>query len=297
MSNITTYENSQGQKISLSPEIVRNYLVSGNGNVTDQEVMMFLSLCKYQRLNPFLREAYLVKFGGQPATIITGKEVFTKRAASLKECKGFEAGVIVRTAQGLEYRKGTLTLDDEELVGGWAKVYRQDWNVPLEITVSMSEYLRRKADGSPMSTWAAMPATMIRKVALVQALREAFPEDFGGMYSPEEMPVDIQTLPTNEIKPVVEVLPESPPPSKGHSASPKHLSEPQLKRLYAISKTNNVPSDALKAWSNTYLDGKSSKELTKPEYDELIAAIEDGTVMAWYNDSSIQGPIVDVEVL
>jgi hypothetical protein len=40
---------------------------------------------------------------------------------------------------------------------------------------------------------------MIRKVALVQALREAFPEDFGGMYSPEEMPVDTQTLPDNPV--------------------------------------------------------------------------------------------------
>ena len=28
---------------------------------------------------------------------------------------------------------------------------------------------------------------MIRKVALVQALREAFPEDYAGLYSPEEM--------------------------------------------------------------------------------------------------------------
>ena len=28
---------------------------------------------------------------------------------------------------------------------------------------------------------------MIRKVALVQALREAFPEDFGGMNAPEEI--------------------------------------------------------------------------------------------------------------
>ena len=28
---------------------------------------------------------------------------------------------------------------------------------------------------------------MIRKVALVQALREAFPEDFEGLYSPEEI--------------------------------------------------------------------------------------------------------------
>lgn len=286
MSNITTYENSQGQKISLSPEIVRNYLVSGNGNVTDQEVMMFLSLCKYQRLNPFLREAYLVKFGGQPATIITGKEVFTKRAASLKECKGFEAGVIVKNTQGLEYRKGTLTLEDEELVGGWAKVYRQDWDIALEITVSMSEYLRRKSDGTPMSTWAAMPATMIRKVALVQALREAFPEDFGGMYSPEEMPVDVNQLPTNEIQPVVELMPEPTPPSNGSTSSPRHLTDAQLKRLYAISKANSVPAEALKAWSDEYIDGKSSKELTRSEYDELIAAIEDGTIMAWFTTGS-----------
>ena len=58
-----------------------------------------------------------------------------------------------------------------------------------------------------------------------------------------------------------------------------------------------MPSDALKAWSDTYLNGKSSKELTRPEYDELIAAIgEDGTLMAWFSDIN-QEPIIDVEVL
>ena len=63
-----------GQMVKLSPNIVRNYLVNGSGAVTDQEVAMFLNLCKYQRLNPFLKEAYLVKYGNQPATIVTGKE-------------------------------------------------------------------------------------------------------------------------------------------------------------------------------------------------------------------------------
>ena len=36
-----------------------------------------------------------------------------------------------------------------------------------------------------------MPATMIRKVALVQALREAFPSELSGMYDQSEMGVDV----------------------------------------------------------------------------------------------------------
>ena len=35
-----------------------------------------------------------------------------------------------------------------------------------------------------------MPATMIRKTAMVQALREAFPETLGGLYIAEEQGVD-----------------------------------------------------------------------------------------------------------
>ena len=47
---------SNGEKVKLSPVTVRNYLVNGGGNVSDQEVMMFLTLCRYQHLNPFLKE-------------------------------------------------------------------------------------------------------------------------------------------------------------------------------------------------------------------------------------------------
>ena len=69
-----------GQTVKLSPAIIRNYLVNGNGNVSDQEVVMFLNLCKFNRLNPFLREAYLIKYGSSPATMMLGKDAITKRA-------------------------------------------------------------------------------------------------------------------------------------------------------------------------------------------------------------------------
>ena len=198
---IVEYETETG-KVRLSPQIIKQYLVSGDASkVTDAEVFMFLKLCQHQRLNPFLREAYLIKYSDkEPATIVVGKETFTKRAARCELCAGWQAGVIVKKKDGtLEYRTGTLVLPDEELVGGWAKVYRKDWKEPLEVSVSMQEYVRKKKDGTLMRNWAEMPATMIRKVALTQALREAFPEQFTGMYSAEEMPVDSTQLPTEPV--------------------------------------------------------------------------------------------------
>lgn len=181
---------SNGTEVTLSPAIIRKYLVNGQGNVTDQEVVMFINLCKAQRLNPFLKEAYLIKYGNQPATIVTGKEVFTKRARRNKDYAGQQAGIIVQKEDGtIENRIGTLRLQDETIVGGWAKVYIKGYEVPTEITVSFDEYVGTKGNGEINSQWAKKPATMIRKVALVQALREAFPEDFQGMYSAEEMNV------------------------------------------------------------------------------------------------------------
>lgn len=190
-----------GQLVKLSPNIIRNYLVNGNGNVTDQEVAMFLNLCKFQKLNPFLREAYLIKYGSQPATIVTGKEAITKRAMRSPNYAGQQAGVVVLTEDGtLENRIGSIVLEDETLVGGWAKVFVKGYEYPIEITVAFGEYVGRKSSGEINSQWSKRPATMIRKVALVQALREAFPEDLAGMYSTEEMNVDDSILPVDVIE-------------------------------------------------------------------------------------------------
>lgn len=180
------------ETVKLSPTIIRNYLVNGGGNVTDQEIVMFLNLCRFQHLNPFLREAYLIKFGNNPATIVTGKDAITKRAMRNPKFAGQEAGVVIYHEESgeLEHRTGSLVMEDEKLVGGWAKVHVKGYNVPIEAVVSYQEYVGTKGDGSVNGQWSKKPATMIRKVALVQALREAFPEDLGGMYASEEMNLD-----------------------------------------------------------------------------------------------------------
>ena len=175
-------------EIKLTPKIVQDYIVSGSAAITMPEFKMFTELCKVRKLNPFLKEAYLIKFGSQPAQMVVGKDAILKRAISNKAFDGREQGIIVVNLKGeIEERKGTFKLKDEQLVGGWAKVYRKDWSHPVYITVSFDEVAQRKNDGALNSNWATKGATMVEKVALVRGLREAFIEDVSGMIDEDEV--------------------------------------------------------------------------------------------------------------
>ncbi len=205
-SDVISYD-SNGETVKLSKNMIKNYLVNGNGTVSDQEVTMFLSLCKFQHLNPFLREAYLIKYGTSPATVVVGKDVLLKRAMRSEKFGGLSAGIIVVNINNeIEEREGTFVLPDENLVGGWAKVIIKGYDIPFYTSVSMKEYSTGK------SNWLTKPATMIRKVAMAQALREAFPEEMSALYEAEEAGVDIplDTTPVNApVEPsVVELVKE-----------------------------------------------------------------------------------------
>ena len=76
---ITTIKTDTGE-IKLSSNIVKSYLVAGGGNVSDQEVKLFIALCSAQKLNPFIKEAHLIKYGSSPATMVVSKDVYQKRA-------------------------------------------------------------------------------------------------------------------------------------------------------------------------------------------------------------------------
>lgn len=169
-----------GEEVKLSGVIIKEYLVSGNGKVTDQEVVMFLNLCKFQHLNPFLKEAFLIKFGDKPADIIVSKEAFMKRAESHPQFDGFEAGIVVQRKDELVEIEGAVKLKEDILVGGWAKIYRKDRNKANKSVVDFSEFSKGQA------TWKTMPQNMIRKVAIVNALRETFPDYLGSMYTEDD---------------------------------------------------------------------------------------------------------------
>lgn len=183
---ITTIKTDTGE-IKLSSQIVKDYLVAGGGNVSDQEVKLFIALCSAQKLNPFIKEAHLIKYGSSPATIVVSKDVYQKRADKHPDYKGKKAGIIVLGVDGkIDYRVGTFYMPaTETLVGGWCEVYREG-REPERVEVSIDEYIGRKKDGTVNTQWSGKPATMIRKVAVAQCLREAFTTEFQGMYIPDE---------------------------------------------------------------------------------------------------------------
>ena len=184
----------QSELISdLTVDTIKKYI---NDKATDEEAYVFLQLCQARGLNPFLKEAHLIKYDHQkPATIVVGKDAFMKRA-ELHPCfAGIEAGIILESGDDyciIDEREGSFYLPEElaHIVGGWAKVHRTDRKVPCVAKVAFSEYVGLTSQGHPNKIWGSKPATMIRKVAIVQALREAFTTELGGCYDQCEIGIE-----------------------------------------------------------------------------------------------------------
>lgn len=201
---------ADGQHFTVSFGDVRNFICP---KATDSECKIFLETCKQYKLNPFTKEAYLIHYDNKnddtASTIVLGKNCYMQMAERNPNFDGFEAGVIVLdTAAGeLIHREGSIVFDGEELLGGWAKVYRKDRTRASYEEVKLSEYDTGK------SLWSGKKATMIRKVALVHALREAFPSTFGALYDESEVRVDAEST-AREVPP--EELPVLDPYAGSH---------------------------------------------------------------------------------
>ena len=149
---------------------------------TDDEVRMFLAICQQSGLNPFTQEVYGIKYSAKDKMqIITSKDAFVKRARAHPQFKGLEAGIIVIREGKVEELVGSFMLGNDKLVGGWARAHLKDMSVPFEDKVALDEYDKGRG------TWNTLQKTMIRKVAIVHVLREAFPEVFSKVYDESEM--------------------------------------------------------------------------------------------------------------
>ena len=178
-----------GQHLAVTFDDVKNFICK---EATIAECRIFLETCKQYHLNPFTKEAYLIHYdnknGDTASTIVLGKTCYMKMAEAHPQYDGFEAGIIVLDVEAGEliHREGSIIYEGEKLLGGWAKTYRKDRSRPFYEEVNFSEY------DTKQSLWVTKPATMIRKVALVHTLREAFPATFGGLIDESEAPVDAE---------------------------------------------------------------------------------------------------------
>lgn len=274
-SEIVKYSLDNGQDIEVTEQDVRDLLAACGQveqNVTTQEVKTFMRLCQAQRLNPFTRDAYMVKYGSAPATIITGKDAFTKRAFRHPKFRGMEAGItVIGTDGGLHRRNGSMLLQGETLAGGWCRVFVEDYEAPMFDEVTFSEYSAPDKYGK--NGWARMPATMIRKVAITHALREAFPEDLGGLYGEEEM---ARAEPEYEL-PAENVRIEDTDESGPHEpADPRKALWEQAAALKAQATALGVKESGIESWMAASITASDGGPKPKELYTvEDIAALND----------------------
>lgn len=275
MANEIVKVDTDSGTVELSGDVVRRTLCN-NPQVTDREVQLFIELCKAQHLNPFIKEAYIIKYGQQPATMVVGKDVYTKRAQKNPKFKGYQAGITLLGTDGkLHRREGSMPLDGEQVTGGWCKVYVDGYDEPMYDEVAFTEYAGRKKDGTINGQWSSKPGTMIRKVAVVHALREAFPDDFAGLYDESEMAQAIapEEQPEAATAPSIEVVEDNPiRDAWGKVATLKD-------RAIGIG----IKEEGIDSWVETTFAGRDKKTLAMDE----IASIAD----------YIQGRISDMESL
>lgn len=160
-------------------EMIRASFLNG---ASEQEARVLLELARARGLNP-----------------ITGQIHFVKRWNSARNCETWASQVGIDGFRAIAQRtKLYMGQDEAEFefdkagrpVSCRVKVYRKDWERPAVGVAHWSEYVQVKKDGSPTHMWATKPRLMLAKCAEAQALRKAFPDDLGGLYTPDEQPND-----------------------------------------------------------------------------------------------------------
>lgn len=153
---------------NFTPEQLQLIKNTISKDATPDELKLFLYRAQNLGLDPLKPgQIHFIKYGNSPGTIVIGIDGFRTRAAKSGKLSGI--------------KRGALKDDKGKLIGAWAEIYRSDWKECAREEVSLSEYSTGK------NLWLKMPETMIKKVAEAAALRMAFPDDLGGIYTNEEM--------------------------------------------------------------------------------------------------------------
>ena len=209
MSNeVIEFKDDAGMPVKFTSQDIRERLCP---NATESELALCVELCNRQHLNPFTKEVYLVKYGNAPASIITSYQVLNRRANRQPNYGGIDSGVVVLLDGKVVKKKGSAVykMIGEQLIGGWAEVAFTDGKIPAYAELALTDYSTGK------SNWSKMPGVMIEKCAKAAAWRLAYPDEFGGMYTGEEMDqkverdmgVDTQTVKAESVEPVADLQP------------------------------------------------------------------------------------------
>lgn len=157
-------------------QLLKNTVCKG---ATNDELQLFLHVCSRTGLDPFRNQIYAIKRNtkdGARMTIQTGIDGFRLVAERTERYAPGKEPTYEYDTQG-KLVAATSYIKKQTADGTWHEVSaKAHWDEYAQVY-----------NGKPSQFWAKMPHVMLAKCAEAIALRKAFPGDFSGIYTTEEM--------------------------------------------------------------------------------------------------------------
>jgi phage recombination protein Bet len=248
-----------------------------DGDVTEPELMAFLHECQRRKLDPFSRQIYLIGRYDRNK----GRKVYRSQTS----IDGFR--LIARRAadkSGIDYSyEDTIWFDDKGQrhevwlspgVPAAAKVVVIRNGQRFDAVARYGAYVQTNRDGEPLGLWRSMPDVLIAKCAEGLALRKAFPEDLGGIYTEEEM---AQADNPQRVTATAEVIRDEPAQQNGDSWYVRPAPEQAAAEEWVAAALRLIPDIRLEAcrklWRETVEKARNG-ELADDETRSVLGPLK-----------------------
>ena len=194
-------------------ELLKDTICKG---ATDDELRLFVEVCKSKNLDPFSKQIHPVKrwdgtLQREVMTFQTGIDGFR----IIAERTGTYAGQTPPQWCGPDGVWLDVWLHSAPPSAARVGVYRRGFEAPMFAVALYAEFCQKSKDKEskqwrPNAMWFKMPTNQLSKCAEALALRKAFPEQLSGLYTNDEMEQDVDRTEPGKVA-TQTALPAAPP--------------------------------------------------------------------------------------
>jgi phage recombination protein Bet len=269
MNNIATFstpengaQTAQASEQKIQKETILEYLKAYGfaETLSEAEQNQFVQTALAGNLDPFKREIHIAVYGegeNRKLSILTGYQVYLKRAERTGKLDGWRAWLEGNGAQ----------------MKAVVEIFRKDWRYSFTHEVYWEEAVQKKKDGNPTQFWAKQPRFQLRKVAIAQGFRLAFPDELGSF------PYETAELPDNEAAPETQAPVNHNPVKTSIQSLAEQAASDDSPDVKASSQQRNPSKAPPKTKANEAQQAQApsaqDSELDEETRDKLIRKIED----------------------